>query len=158
MALNLQFSVPTGQTVITTRNRIYTAVAGVVTVTEPSGTDITDLLSQGCVPLEGGAVTAVTASFPLASSGGATPNLTVGVGSEFLYGVVRADGSTIDADAGILSIANGFAPQPAAASGGPVVTTTPTLASYGYTQPQAEAIITLLNNIRAALVANGIMS
>ena len=48
--------------------------------------------------------------------------------------------------------------QTAYASGGSVVTTTPALASYGYTLAQATAILTLLNNIQAALVANGIMS
>lgn len=38
-----------------------------------------------------------------------------------------------------------------------VVTTTPALSSYGYTQAQATAIITLLNEIRAALIAVGII-
>lgn len=51
-----------------------------------------------------------------------------------------------------------FVAQAAAASGGAVVTTAAALSSYGYTSAQANAIITLLNNIRAALVANGIMS
>lgn len=48
----------------------------------------------------------------------------------------------------------------AAASGGAVATTAATNVSpFGYTTgAQADAIITLLNNIRAALVANGIMS
>lgn len=54
--------------------------------------------------------------------------------------------------------ANGATPQTAAASGGAVVTTAPALASFGYTASQAAAIITAVNNIRAALVANGIMS
>lgn len=60
------------------------------------------------------------------------------------------------------------APDPVP-SGGPVPTNTPantvaidgsgTLAGqYGYTQAQAQAIITKLNAIIAALVANGIMS
>jgi hypothetical protein len=39
-----------------------------------------------------------------------------------------------------------------------VVTTTPTTAAYGYTLAQAEAIITLLNEIRAALVQKGIIA
>ena len=55
---------------------------------------------------------------------------------------------------------NGASAQTAYASGGSVVTTGATnVAPYGYTTAaQANAIITLLNNIRAALVANGIMS
>jgi hypothetical protein len=40
-----------------------------------------------------------------------------------------------------------------------VVTTGAALASYGYTTAaQANGIVTLLNNIRTALVNNGIMS
>ena len=48
----------------------------------------------------------------------------------------------------------------AAASGGAVATTAATnVAPYGFTTAaQADAIITLLNNIRSALVANGIMN
>ena len=53
---------------------------------------------------------------------------------------------------------NAATPQAAAASGGAVATTGSALVSYGYTQSQADGIVTLLNNIRAALVANGIMS
>ncbi len=53
---------------------------------------------------------------------------------------------------------NTKAAQTSYVSGGAVVATGSTLASYGYTQAQADAIVTLLNNIRAALVANGIMS
>lgn len=55
---------------------------------------------------------------------------------------------------------NNAAAQTAAASGGAVVTTAPTQTTpFGFTtSAQAAAIITLLNNIRAALVANGIMS
>lgn len=50
--------------------------------------------------------------------------------------------------------------QTAFASGGAVTTTAATnVAPFGYsTGAQADAIITLLNNIRSALVANGIMS
>lgn len=53
---------------------------------------------------------------------------------------------------------NGASAQTAYVSGGAVVTTGAGLASYGYTEAQANAIVTLLNNCRAALVANGIMS
>lgn len=55
---------------------------------------------------------------------------------------------------------NGAAVQTAAASGGAVATTAATNVSpWGYsTQAQADGIRILLNNIRAALVANGIMS
>jgi hypothetical protein len=55
---------------------------------------------------------------------------------------------------------NGATPQTAAASGGAVTTTAPTQTTpWGFsTSAQATGIITLLNNIRAALVANGIMS
>lgn len=53
---------------------------------------------------------------------------------------------------------NGAAAQGAYASGGAVPTTTPTLAAFGFTLVQAQAILTLLNNIQAALTANGIMS
>lgn len=55
---------------------------------------------------------------------------------------------------------NGAAVQVAAASGGAVATTAATNAApWGYTtQAQADGIRILLNNIRAALVANGIMS
>lgn len=56
--------------------------------------------------------------------------------------------------------ANGATAQTSAASGGAVVTTAPTQTTpWGFsTSAQAAAIITLLNNIRTALVANGIMS
>jgi hypothetical protein len=40
----------------------------------------------------------------------------------------------------------------------PVVTTTPALTSYGYTLAQAEAIITNLNDVTAALIAAGILA
>lgn len=55
---------------------------------------------------------------------------------------------------------NGAAVQTAAASGGAVATTAATNVSpFGYTTAaQADGIRILLNNIRAALVANGIMS
>lgn len=55
---------------------------------------------------------------------------------------------------------NGAAVQTAAASGGAVATTAATNAApWGYTtQAQADGIRILLNNIRTALVANGIMS
>lgn len=55
---------------------------------------------------------------------------------------------------------NAAAAQTAAASGGAVVATGATNVSpFGYaTAAQANAIVTLVNNIRAALVANGIMS
>ena len=55
---------------------------------------------------------------------------------------------------------NGKAAQVALASGGAVVATSSTTTTpWGYaTQGQADAIVTLLNNIRLALVANGIMS
>ena len=55
---------------------------------------------------------------------------------------------------------NGQAAQAAYASGGAVATTGPTQTTpYGFsTSAQFTAVLTLLNNIRAALVANGIMS
>lgn len=55
---------------------------------------------------------------------------------------------------------NGASAQTAYASGGAVAATGSTNAApYGYTTAaQADGIVTLLNNIRAALVANGIMS
>lgn len=40
----------------------------------------------------------------------------------------------------------------------PVVTTTPALSSYGYTEAQAAAIITNLNDVTAALIAAGILA
>jgi hypothetical protein len=82
--------------------------------------------------------------------GTATPGANVGV-----VGSVLAT-TSITAGAGFGC--NGATAQPAYASGGAVVTTAPALASYGFTSAQAEAILTLLNNIQAALVANGIMS
>jgi hypothetical protein len=56
--------------------------------------------------------------------------------------------------------ANNATPQTPAASGGAVAATGATnVVPYGFTTAaQANAIITLLNNIRASLVANGIMS
>lgn len=55
---------------------------------------------------------------------------------------------------------NGNTVQAKAASGGAVAGTASTnVGPYGYTtSAQADGIVTLLNNIRAALVANGIMS
>lgn len=47
--------------------------------------------------------------------------------------------------------------QRAGAAQAAVVTTAPTTGSYGYTQTQAAAILTLLNEIRATLVEKGIM-
>lgn len=40
----------------------------------------------------------------------------------------------------------------------PVVTTTPALTSYGFTLAQAEAIITNLNDVTAALIAAGLLA
>jgi hypothetical protein len=39
-----------------------------------------------------------------------------------------------------------------------VVTTAPALTSYGFTSAQATAIITLVNEMRAVLVAKGLMA
>lgn len=52
---------------------------------------------------------------------------------------------------------NGKLAQSKYSSGGTVVTTAPTLASYGYTQAQAADIITKLNNVITALTNCGIM-
>ena len=72
------------------------------------------------------------------------------------------DASAVNITGGTIAIgafgANGTSPQTAYASGGAVASTPSTLVAYGYTQTQADGIVTLLNNIRAALVANGIMS
>lgn len=40
----------------------------------------------------------------------------------------------------------------------PVATTTPATDSYGFTQPQAEAIIANLNTVTALLAANGFVA
>jgi nucleoside-diphosphate-sugar epimerase len=40
----------------------------------------------------------------------------------------------------------------------PVVTTTPTTSAYGYTLAQAEAIITNLNDVTAALITAGLLA
>lgn len=54
---------------------------------------------------------------------------------------------------------NGKAAQAAFVSGGAVAATASTSTSpFGYAQAQADGIVTLLNNIRSALVNNGIMS
>lgn len=55
---------------------------------------------------------------------------------------------------------HGAAPvaQRSGAAQAAVVTTTPTTSAYGYTLAQATAIITLLNEIRAALVEKGIIA
>lgn len=73
-----------------------------------------------------------------------------------------ATGGTVT---GAMTVTTGFgcnaaAPQVAAASGGAVVATAATNVSpFGFaTAAQADGIRVLLNNIRAALVANGIMS
>jgi hypothetical protein len=47
--------------------------------------------------------------------------------------------------------------QRAGAAQAAVVTTAPTTSAYGYTEAQATAIVTLLNEIRAALVEKGII-
>lgn len=47
--------------------------------------------------------------------------------------------------------------QRASADQAAVVTTTPTTSAYGYTLAQATAVLTLLNEIRAALVEKGII-
>ena len=44
------------------------------------------------------------------------------------------------------------------ASGGPVTATAPALGGYGFTEAQAAGILTLLNNIQAALLARGIVT
>jgi hypothetical protein len=55
---------------------------------------------------------------------------------------------------------HGAAPvaQRSGAAQAAVVTTTPATSQYGYTLAQATAIITLLNEIRAALVEKGIIA
>ncbi len=47
--------------------------------------------------------------------------------------------------------------QPASANQAAVVTTAPTTSAYGYTEAQATAIITLINEIRNVLVNTGLM-
>lgn len=76
-----------------------------------------------------------------------------------------AEGSTFSVDtAGNTKIAgfgcNGKVPQAAAPSGGAVASTAATNVSpFGYTTAaQADAIVSRLNTIQAALIANGIMS
>lgn len=79
--MSLQFQVPTGQAVINTRSRVYSAVNGVVTVAEPASSDVADLLAQGCWPLGG----------PTAPATTSTP------------GIVQPDGVTIIVAGGVIS-------------------------------------------------------
>lgn len=71
-----------------------------------------------------------------------------------------ANGTFVDLSATAKFGCNGAAVQSAAASGGSVVTTGATnIAPFGYTTAaQADDIVTKLNNVISALVANGIMS
>jgi hypothetical protein len=117
------------------------AVSGAVT-----GTGFTNLFASpssigGTVPAAGGFTTLGATSF---SCSGAS--------------AIQALTATTVKASGAFGC-NGAVMQTAYASGGAVVTTGAALSVYGYTSAaQANAIVTLLNNIRAALVANGIMS
>ena len=71
-----------------------------VTITDGGSGNITIAASGG----GGGTVTSVTASAPITSSGGTTPNIAIGIATTSATGVVKADGTSISVDgAGTLS-------------------------------------------------------
>jgi hypothetical protein len=51
----------------------------------------------------GGTVTAVTGVAPIASTGGATPAISIGLASNAVFGAVKVDGTTIASTAGVIS-------------------------------------------------------
>lgn len=73
--------------------------------------------------------------------------------------VPQSDGHQVGSSASALVGFWGATPaaQRSGAAQAAVVTTPAALASYGYTQAQADAIVVLLNEIRASLVQAGIM-
>jgi UDP-N-acetyl-D-mannosaminuronic acid transferase (WecB/TagA/CpsF family) len=73
--------------------------------------------------------------------------------------VPQSDGLQIGSSASALVGFYGATPavQRSGAAQAAVVTTPAALTSYGYTQAQADAIVVLLNEIRATLVAAGLM-
>jgi hypothetical protein len=110
-----------------------------------------------------GAITSLTGAATATGPGAAVVTLAASGVTAATYGdATHVAEITVDAAGRITaasSVATGaITALPAVPSGGAVVTTAPALSSFGYTSPQAAAILTLLNNIRTALVANGIMS
>lgn len=55
----------------------------------------------------GGAVESVTGESPIVSSGGANPEISIGLASESAFGAVKVDGTTITAAAGVISAVGG---------------------------------------------------
>jgi hypothetical protein len=55
----------------------------------------------------GGGVASVTATAPILSSGGANPDISIGVATSAAFGAVKVDGTTITAAAGVISAAGG---------------------------------------------------
>jgi hypothetical protein len=117
-------------------------------VTSPGGTTATTLATVNASPGSFGNGTQV-ASYTVNGKGLVTTGANIPItGAPGSFTVVGAFGC------------NTKAAQTAYASGGAVANTGSTnVAPYGYTtSAQADGIVALLNNIRAALVANGIMS
>jgi hypothetical protein len=93
---------------------------------------------------------------------GASPGKSIQLGANILA-VTNADNTACfavtpgsdEATAGFAVFGAGGGQQPAIT---PVVTTTPALTSYGFTQAQAEAIIANLNTITALLVTFGFVA
>lgn len=110
---------------------IKIADSGHVGVVKPDGSTITidpdGTLHGAATPPAG--VLSVTASAPVASSGGANPNITIAKATTAAVGVVKPDGTTITIDA------NGTISAIAAPSGVTAVTATSPLASTGGTTP-----------------------
>jgi hypothetical protein len=72
-------------------------------IVEPDNTTITIVDGViSAVPSAGG-ITDITVSYPLVSTGGSTPNLSVATATSTTLGVVKPDGTTITISGGILS-------------------------------------------------------
>lgn len=63
MSLSVQLQAVSGQAVYQTRSRTYTPVGGIITVSPPNASDISDLINQGCQPLGIGGFPKVVANY-----------------------------------------------------------------------------------------------
>ena len=107
---------------------------------------------------EGAQTIAAVATFTLGIALTTTATITLGAGGNVVLDT--ATGSKIGtATAQKLAFHNSTPViQRAGAAQAAVVTTGSALAAYGYTESQANAIVTLINEIRAALVEKGLIA
>jgi hypothetical protein len=84
---------------------VLPATANSLGVVQPDNTTV-HINAEGVMSAtgSGGTVESVTASAPVASSGGINPNISIALGTSLAPGAVQADGTTVTITAGVLSV------------------------------------------------------